>query len=290
MKLLYKKEHEQCFHSDYSTKPVIEVMKIAKGKSDGVHIRSNEFVFFMEGRLRFTFHNCPDHESMKGQIMFLPSGTRFSYEALTTTVLIIFRILEPIRLCDNYSMEKLYGIKHKEEQINFNFPKTHSFSILPINTRIWPFLNGIIDCYNDRIRCKSYSELKIKEFFLLLRLYYSKEDIHDFLYTILSSNMAFSEYVRQQWQHFRNVEEIAEAMHMTSRQFSLKFKNIFDTTPYKWMKEGRSRIIRQQLLTTNKPIKQISMENGFSTISQFTKFCKKELGKTPSEIRNMSDS
>lgn len=285
MELLYRNEHEQCFHFDHSEKPVIELVRIAKERSDEIQIRSNEVVFFMEGRLRFTFHNLPGCESMKGQILFLPAGVRFSYLASAPTMLIIFRILEPIRLCDNFTIEKLYDTEHKNENGDSYRPKTHSFSILPINTRMWYFLDGIIDCYNDGIRCKSYSELKIKEFFLLLRLYYPREAIYDFLYMVLSGDMAFSEYVRQRWQRFRNVEEIAGAMHMTSRQFSFKFKNIFGVTPYKWMKEGRSKIIRQQLLTTNKPIKQIALENGFCNISQFTTFCKKELGNTPLEIR-----
>lgn len=285
MELLYRKEHEECFHFDHSARPVIELVKITKGRADKLHIRTNEVVFFMEGRLRFSFHNYPGFESMKGQLLFLPGGVRFSYEASAATVILILRILEPIRLCDNFTVEKLYGMERKNTKPDSYSPQTGGFSILPINTRMWYFLDGIIDCYNDGVRCKSYSELKIKEFFLLLRLYYPKEAIYDFLYMVLSGDMAFSEYVRQRWQKFRNVEEIAEAMHMTPRQFSYKFKSIFETTPYKWMKEGRSRIIREQLLNTNKPIKQISMENGFSTISQFTKFCRKELGDSPSKLK-----
>ena len=44
-------------------------------------------------------------------------------------------------------------------------------------------------------------------------------------------------------------------------------------------------MIQKELTTTDKMIKQIAFEQGFDNKSQFTKFCKKELGANPTEIR-----
>lgn len=283
MKLSHEYEHEQCFHFERSAKPAIEMVRIAEGDSSKLEISNNEVVFFMEGRVRFIFGNFPDYEGKKGEILFLPAGGRYSYTAINNSLLVIFRIRGPIVLCDNYSVEKLYG--SREKGITYLPHTRRRFSVMDINTRIWHFLDGIIDSLNDGVKCKVYFDLKIKEFFMLVRLYYTKKDIYDFLYLILSEDTSFSEYVRMRWHRFRNVEEMAEYMHLTPRQFSERFKKIFAATPYKWMKEERTKIIRQQLISTNKPIKQVAFENGFSDLPQFTKFCKKEIGKTPTDIR-----
>ena len=120
---------------------------------------------------------------------------------------------------------------------------------------------------------------------MLLRIYYPKEEIYDFLYLILSGDTAFSEYVRLYWHRFHNVAEIAESLNITARQFSSKFKAVFGLTPYKWMKRERAKMIKTQLLDANKTIKQVAFENGFCDLPQFTKFCKKEIWKTPTDIR-----
>lgn len=283
MEIINSYEHEGCCHFDKSDKPVIELVRIAKGSKRDLYINFNKVVFIMEGRLRFYFSDFPNIECMKGQILFLPSGSQYSFQATMPTVVMVFRILDSIHLCDNFSMEELYENKKNSE--DSHKPNTRSFSVLDINTRIWHLLDGINDSLADGIRCRKYFDLKIREFFMLLRIYYPKEEIYDFLYLILSGDTAFSEYVRLYWHRFHNVAEIAESLNITARQFSSKFKAVFGLTPYKWMKEGRAKSIKQQLITTKKPIKQIAFENGFSDIPQFTKFCKKEIGKTPTEIR-----
>jgi len=281
MEIIDKHEHRQCFHFDNPEKPTVELVRIANGGKGDLHIRNNEILFFMEGRLRFVFNGLPDYEGAKGRILFLPAGSLCTYRALASTVVMIFRIYDPIRLCDNFSMERLY----KTGGTDTHKPHTRGFCILEINTRIWHFLDGLQDCLADGIRCRSFFDLKIKEFFLLLRMYYSKEDIYSFFFLILSDDTAFSEYVRLKWHQFRNVTEIADSMRLTPRQFSAKFKAVFGQTPYNWMKEGRAKIVYEELTTTGKPVKQVAFENGFGCVSQFTKFCKKEIGKTPTDIR-----
>ena len=287
MKIADMQGHVQCFHFDTTEKPTIESVKIAKGSKGEPHTRSNEILFFIEGRMQFFSDNFPEYEGMKGLIIFLPAGGKYEYTALSSTELIVFRVYDPIRLCDNFTVEKLYASKKGEDT---HQPRTRHYSILEINARVWHLLDGIGDCLSDGVKCSGYFDLKVKEFFLMLCMYYPKEDIRDFLYLILSGDTAFSEYVRQKWRRFRTVAEMADSLRMTPRQFSTKFKEIFEQTPYRWMTEGRAKIIREQLTTTTKPLKQIALENGFGSVVEFTKFCKKELGATPTGIRDKNRS
>lgn len=283
MKIADVQDHMQCFHFDTTKKPTIESVRIAKGVKGHFHPRYNEILFFIEGRMQLVSENFPEYEGMKGLVVFLPAGEKYNYTALSPTILIIFRIYNPVQLCDNLSIGKFDASKPTDDKYK---PRTQRYSTLEINARVWHLLDGISDCLSDGVKCNNYFEIKIREFFLVLCIYYPKEEIRDFLYLLLSGDTAFSEYVRQKWHCFRTVTEMAESLRMTPRKFSVKFKEIFGQTPYRWMTEGRIIIIRQQLTTTNKPLKLIAADNGFGSIVEFTKFCKKELGATPTGIRN----
>ena len=285
MEIVNRHEHERCRYfdkPDKAGKPVIELVRIAKEDEGDWRVSSNEIVFFMEGRVRFVSGNLP-FEGMKGQMLFLPAGRRYSFRALQPAEVIIFRVLVPARLCDNFSLEKLYATERK---VKGNRKRaTRDYSVLEINARVSHLLDRVRDSLSDGIKCRGYFDLKIKEFFLLLRVYYSREEIHDFFYLVLSKDTIFSEQVRLHCHECRSVEEMALAMHLTPRQFMSRFKSVFGQTPYKWVKEERANIVRQQLLSTRKLVKQIAFENGFNNVSQLTRFCKTEIGNTPTGIR-----
>ena len=77
-------------------------------------------------------------------------------------------------------------------------------------------------------------------------------------------------------------------MNMTTKSFTLKFKTIFNVSPYQWMLEGKTQDIHNEITKTDKPFKQIAAENGFAALSQFSRFCKKHLRQNPSKIRQRS--
>lgn len=60
---------------------------------------------------------------------------------------------------------------------------------------------------------------------------------------------------------------------------------ILEQTAYQWIKRAKAQHIHQEITQGLKPLKKIAEENGFSSMAQFPKFCKKELGETASRIR-----
>jgi len=248
-------------------------------------INNNEVVFFMEGKIEYSFRHFAEVYGAKGQILFIPAGGTFSYKVISNAVVIVFRLHDIVQLCENFKAEQLYGIR-QIEPANDYIPRTKSLNFLEIKPCIWRFLDALADCLNDGVKCRCFFDIKIKEFFQLLRLYYPKEEIHDFLYLILSGDTAFSECVRRQWARFRNVKEMADSMHMTPKQFSNKFKDVFGTTPHKWMTGGRAEMVMKEVTSTNKSFKQIASDLDFRSVQQLSKFTRKVFGKTTKELRN----
>lgn len=282
MSILYQNEHSGCFNNDRSEKPQIEVKKIVKGDTGILSLKDNEIVFITEGRISFVANDFSGCEGIKGQILFFPAGGNYSFEALAHSTITIFRFYESIKLCDNFDLEKLY---EKKALTNGYRIRTARFGTLDINAHLWHYLDGLNDLISKGMRCRNFFKIKIKELLLILRSFYTKEELHDFFSPILSDDTAFSEYVRLSWKNFRTVTEVANSMHMTHKQFYNKFIAIFGKKPQRWMNEGRARIIHNEIISTRKQFKLIAAENGFASDTHFTRFCKKELGKTPTEVR-----
>ena len=254
------------------------------GEKGDLPIRINEVLFFLKGGLRFTFSDLPEHSCMSGEMLLLPAGGRYRYEAIEKTVVLIFKMEKPIHVCETLSIADFY--KHYFSRQKSNEQNEPHFSVLEMRPRMQYFVEGVANCITDGVCCRRYADLVIREYIVMLSVYYSKEELCGFLYYLqVSEDITFEEHVRRQWHIYKNVEEIAEAMWMTPRKFSSRFKEVFGLTPYRWMKENRARLIEKELTTTDKLIKQVAFEQGFDNKSQFAKFCNTELGASPTEIR-----
>jgi hypothetical protein len=280
MQLSYIQEHLTCFNYDNFEKSQIEIISSTQGENIELTARYNEIVFLMEGDIKYVFDTCPEQKMKGGNIFFLPMGYRFICNPLTETRIVIFRLYDPIRLCERYSLENLF--KPEADGIN---DYAVVLKTLEINPRMRYFIIGLTDCIEDGVKCRHYFEMKIKEFFLILRMYYSKNELRDFLGMILSNDVAFSEYVRNNRNKYSNVTAFAESLHLTKRQFTKRFHTVFGRAPYGWMKEGKVLSVQKEITSTKKPFKQIAFENGFKSLEELTRFCKKELGNIPTMVR-----
>ena len=287
MELLYKREHFECFHYDKSEKPLIEVIKVLKSDKKKTSINNNEIVFVIEGRLRYILNDLPEYEAVEGEIVFLHAGEICYYDALSDNVtLVVFRIIKPIQLCDSYSIEKLYN---SEEHTDVYQLKTRNRPcVLEMNPRLQHFIEGVKNCVSEGLKCRGYFEIKTKEMFFLFRVYYTKEALRDFFFLILSEDTAFSEHIRLHWKEFESIREMAKSMRLSHKQFSKRFVTIFGETPQKWIMEAKAQNIYNEIMHTDKLFKQIATENGLGSDTHFTWFCKKNFGKTPSDIRKLN--
>ena len=289
MELLYKHEHLTCYNYDNSARPMIEVSDLDKGVESAVEICTNIVFFIMKGKVEFTLdEGDTSFETSEGQIFFTTIGKSCNLCVLEKARIVIFRIYNPIILCENFPIEKLYNMRELSVSGEY-IPKNRGIKLLEINTRVKYFLEGMIACISDGLKCRCWFEMKIKEFFLLLRAYYPKESLHEFLFLILSKDAVFSEYIRLNWQRFNSIADMADSFFTTPKNFSLRFSSVFGKPPSRWIRENRAQKVKREIVSTKKSFKQIAVDNGFSSDALFTRFCRKELGETPTKIREYSD-
>lgn len=263
-------DHLTCYNYEHKKKPVIEALSLTKGSRMSFKSIYNKIVF-IAGE----------------EIIFLPVGKEFQYKAFHNSNLIIFRLLTPISLCEGYSPEMLYkdvivhlGTLMNEE--NKNECKPGRIGILP---PVAHFFESISIGIASGMKCRCWFDLKINELFMLLRVYYPKQELYGFLYPAISGDNEFSEYVLKYWREHPSVKKLSASMYMTTRQLSARFMAVFATTPGQWIIAQKAQIIHHDIICTTKPFSLIASENGFNTESVFTHFCKRVFDKTPSELR-----
>jgi len=81
------------------------------------------------------------------------------------------------------------------------------------------------------------------------------------------------------------VEEVAEALNTSRRTLERRFEEFVGRTIYGEISRQRTDYIKRALVETDRPLAAIAHDCGFSSVSHFTRFFRREAGTTPSSYR-----
>ncbi len=273
-------EHSVCYNYDNSDHAMIDLWNVKKDECQEVVYRYNTVVFILEGEAEFLFRDYPRSNIREGSFIFVPIGTNVRGTAIRDTKLLLVRMYDHVRLCESYGIRQLFMGRDRRYS---NPGKEHC--ILEAKPAILTYIESLSPFINGDFRCRYYHDIKVKEFFVLLRIYYHKDQLRNFFHKVLSIDTAFVEIVKYNYQAYNTAQELAEALNYSISGFSKKFKAIFGVPVYSWMKEQKSRAIYNEICTGTKPFKEIASDYGFASSSQFIDFCKTNLGNAPGKIR-----
>lgn len=158
--------------------------------------------------------------------------------------------------------------------------------------KVYKANNAVALCYNsieDYLRsglcCGELQRIKKKELFILLHASLSLQEVEAISGTPDRKGYDFIAKVQEHIQEATTVTEVADSVGLERAYFQKMFRKYFHTTPYKWMQGLRAKRAIKMLEETGTPIKAIADELGFSSISHFNSFCKKNFGHTARKIR-----
>lgn len=277
MAILYSHEHLSCLNYDSGKNAIIQKIRIEKGQKWDFTPIGNKILFVIEGVLNFSFGEYLDKTISKGFMLAFPANYNFTSYAEEDCEIIIMRVTSHIKLCDCYSMENLLT----EKKENFE----HDLTFLEIKEPVWNYIDCIKYYLNDGLKCYYLLDLKIKELFYLLRGYYTKGDLLYFFYLTLTNDNNFSDFIQANHHKAKTVQELADLANYSLSGFQKRFKRVFGVSAYQWMQEKRSKNILHEINSSDKSLKEISNDYGFSSPSHFNDFCKDHFGATPGKIR-----
>lgn len=93
-------------------------------------------------------------------------------------------------------------------------------------------------------------------------------------------------YMRENIEGEINLEKLAQNNFVGYSYFRKMFKKYTGISPHQYHLELKLMRAKELILTTNKPLKEISYELGFHTTHYFSRLFKKKVGQNPSELRS----
>lgn len=81
------------------------------------------------------------------------------------------------------------------------------------------------------------------------------------------------------------LEKLAFLSGRSLSSFQRDFRNIFNTTPHKWIKKRRLEYAKLLLTESNRPAMDIFIDAGFEDLGHFSRSFKEHFGINPSQIR-----
>ncbi len=277
-RLLYADEHFSCSNYSGGENGVVEILEYTKGEVKDRLFNDTEVGFVIRGKVQISVNGIKDYPIGAERIIISPMGTRFRVEAVEDTTVLVFHMKYTMQLCESFRYDSLVY----EQVPNMDC----ELKTLGFNPAIRNFIRDLTERFNDGLRCRHYLENKLSELFFLLRAYYTKEELAAFFCRLMTSDLAFRDLIIRNYSKVRSVKELSDLAHYSEAGFHKHFKKVFGESPSDWLNREKANAVRRKLTQTQTPLKIISDEFGFSSVSHLNKFCKKHFGATPLQIRN----
>lgn len=274
MKILYPEEHHQCLFFHKENAP-IEIVNISKGETYEFVSQDNHMVFVMEGTLHFSSEVCPQKTVRQNHFTIHPADCNSVMEATTENVLVIMRLPANSKSCLELTLEKN----------SFSFTEKRELFILKTNSHVNLFLDSIVAYMDSGLFCSFLFDIKIKEFFYILKAYYPIEDVKHLMEPVYNRDRFFSELVMLHYKKSKNVRDLASKLRYSQNEFEKHFKKNFKIAAKQWLHEERAKNIYEEINNSHKSLKAICHEYGFGSPSIFNDYCKRIFHHTPGAMR-----
>lgn len=280
MPIFYPNEHFTCKCYSSGDSPLIET-RIVLPQQKGIDLsNTNCLIFLLEGNVNVEI-NGKQRDLVRRDFIFVAKRMSLIFSMDNACKILIVRIKDQIQLCQSFNIIELVETAKKEKKPIENI----EFSVLKMCDPLWYYAKNLVSLLDDGLKCINFLRNKVEEVLILLRAYYTKEELYDIFYYILNPDAVFVEFVRQNWQNYRTVSELASAMNLSSQSFIKHFKEIYGRPPGEWILEEKSKLIFMEIKAGIKTFQQISDDFDFTAQSNFSRFCKKMFGASPYEIR-----
>lgn len=159
-------------------------------------------------------------------------------------------------------------------------------SAFAANTELQNYLNSLRPYLSGSCLADSpdLAELKMQELFLLLA--HTTESFRQFLQDLTTEPAHdLRQIMNTHYNEDLSLEQLAFLTNCSRSTFKRRFKEEFDTTPGKWIKQKRLEEAKLRLRSTAKNVSEICLEVGFENLSHFIQSFKEQFGTTPKQFQ-----
>lgn len=274
--ILYKGEHISCGNYCREGQRPVDILRLSSGAGIEKELNDTEIAIVVSGSVSLSYKLLSDHTVSGPGMILLSVGSRMKADALSDCEVLVFSFARAIRLCESFPLENLE---------RFRDDAHGGFMVLDLRGTLHSYARLLISNIDNGLNCRFYLDDMASELLILMRAYYTKQDLAAFFSPILGKDMAFRNFILRNYARVNSVNEFADKANYSRNGFTRQFKRVMGKPPYQWLREEKSKLVLHDLKCTGKAIKEISEEYGFSSVSRFNEFCNEFLGGPPGKIR-----
>jgi len=163
----------------------------------------------------------------------------------------------------------------------------NTVSVVQMETALKDFFISASDSLGRLVREPHFAKVKSIELFHLLQKQIVSSGYSEFMTPASTSyDIGFRHKVFSSYPNSYRVKSIAADCGYPIKAFTKKFKDEFHMLPKEWINERIMESIREYLAIPEMEFKDIAEELKMSSVQNFSRFCKAQFGKTPTELRN----
>jgi AraC-like DNA-binding protein len=235
----------------------------------------NHLMFLLDGDMVVSYNEFYNVPVKGGEFFLIPKQADLSVKTLLSSEVIIFSFDSFKNICDKLAFQVYWTIASRTEYL---------FSPLEIRYALNDFLYLLLRYLRNGLNCALMHEVKLQELFLVLRRFYSKEELANLFYPLLGKSLDFKDQVIQYYLSVNSVDELARKIGMSRTNFDIKFKNEFDSPPLQWILKQKAKHVRFSMSEPGNTLSDIMRKYNFNSPTHLNRFCKQQFGCTPSEL------
>ena len=274
--LLYLNEHQTCYHYMSEIESGFIYDELKTGEIFPLrNLSCNHLLLFLEGSCTLSYNQFIGHHFGAGEMVLLPGAAEFQGTANEDLKLLYMSFKTPMNGCDKLLLQNFQPYC---TQIQYDFRP------LPLRYPLDAFAEQLSYCLRNGINCAHFHELKHKELFFYLRGFYTKEEIAELFYPIIGQSFDFRKFVVDNYRKVHTLQELIELSNMSRNTFIRKFKTEFGITAKQWMLKQTCQRMAYAFTQPEATVKEVMVELGFDSPSNFNRFCKANFQCAPSEL------
>lgn len=196
------------------------------GKDDIYQIdnsKSSCALFVIQGRVNFDLGKSYEGEMEQRQMLYIPQNMKAQIESITSSRCILLFWDKHLNVCNKLFLNSLLSKENDTDIKDI---------ILPIKSPLMNVLESVNLYLDARLLCRHMHSLKQQELLLVLRGFYTKQELAAFFSASTNIGESFERFVLDNYKRTNSIKELANLCHISERSFNRKFHSCFGVSTY----------------------------------------------------------
>jgi AraC-like DNA-binding protein len=154
------------------------------------------------------------------------------------------------------------------------------------------FYDSVLPYFSSEVKPpEKLLELKFKELLLhIIRNPLNKELIAHMQSLVKGIESSLEQVMEMNYAYNLQLDAYAQLSNRSLSSFKRDFQSVYHTTPGRWLLQKRLQYASMLLITTDKPVSDITLESGFENMAHFSRAFKQKFGASPLQFRKQRES